>query len=89
VYACGIGVTTLDGVYLSEIGNIGVVSLFIYESSGVRHGANVSSARPFVVVASGKTTTILSGYSSTSVARVVVDDESDVDGDLRVGTDSG
>lgn len=55
----------------------------------MRHGANVSSARPFVVVPSGKTAIMLSGYSSMRVARVVMDDVSDVGGDLRVGTDRG
>jgi hypothetical protein len=55
-YVPGTGVVTSAGVYLSEMGNIGV--------SGVRvsrDGANLRIPRPFVVVASGKSTMVRVG----------------------------
>ena len=65
-YVPGTGVVMSAGVYLSETGNTG--------TSGERvssDGANLRIPRPFVVVASGKTTTVRVGFWRTRFASVV------------------
>lgn len=61
---CGIGVVTSLGVYLRLTGNI-----FVFGGAVRREGLKRRMPRPLVVVHSGRTTMLESGFSRTSVER--------------------